>query len=267
MDSGAPAAAADAGRAAPCDLSGGWVAEHVTHNTALGAPQIATNWSFHQIEQHGDELTITESFDCGYVVRGTTDVSLSDATLEATARMASSSAGTRGTFKPTSDGEACELSFDRIYAIRGANRAKFLDAVWTVGDAPKPLDEFDMPSSAAEGMEDWDEDGHEGLTQLTGFGDRYTAQIDWHAYHGRVPQHAHSFGGDGVITVDYDAHEVVSAETPAILQTSSLSMTPGYGFLAHDDSLLVAEGAHRELETCKNAQALAVQEFGDPPAP
>lgn len=253
--------------AAACDLSGSWIAQRNTRNTALGVPQLSTNWSYLQIEQHGTHFTVVAGFDCGYVVRGTTDVSLSDTTLEATAQKASDAAGTKGTFMPTADGKACELGFERIYAIRGANKAKFLDAVWKVGDAPKELPAFPMPTNAVEGMEDWDGDGHEGLTQLTGFGDRYTAQIDWYALHGQVPQHALQFGGDGVLTADYDEHEALSKQTPAILQTSSTPMPPGYGFMLRADAARVTKGAHPELETCKNVQARAIEKFGDPPAP
>lgn len=249
---------------AACDLSGTWLAQHNTRNTALGAPQLAVNWNYHRIEQEGDAFTIVQSFDCGYVVRGTTDVSLSDATLEATARMASAAVGTEGTFAETINGEACDLSFDRIYAIRGANKAMFLDAVWSVGDAPKPLDEFAMPTNAAEGMEDWDQDGHEGLTQLTGIGDRYTAQIDWHAFHGQVPAYRAQFGGMGVITVDYDMREVVSEETPALLRTSSVPDPPGYGFMARIDEAVDEEDP---LAVCRRVQALAVEKFGNPPSP
>jgi hypothetical protein len=271
-DAGAPDAGGDGGSTdarAACDLRGTWIDQHSTHNTALGALQIATNWSYHRIEQDGDRFRIVDSLDCGYVVRGTTDVSLADATLEAMALYSTNAVGTEGTFAPTADGENCELAFDRIYVIRGANKQRFLDAVWQIGDPPKELDAFDLPRNAMEGMEDWDEDGHEALTQLTGLGDRYTAEIDWHAMRGQVPQHSDRFGGEGVISVDYDGRESVSAETPPLLQASSVPMSPGYGYLARVDRELrvVEDGDHPELQTCKNVQALAVEMFGDPPSP
>jgi hypothetical protein len=252
---------------AACDLTGSWVSQHNTRNTALGAPQLATNWNYHRIEQTGDSFTIVASYDCGYVVRGTTDVSLSDATLEAMAQKSTAAVGTHGTFAPTEDGEGCDLRFDRIYNIRGANKARFLDDVWRVGDPPKPLDEFPLPTNEAEGMEDWDEDGHEGLTQLTGLGNRYHAQIDWSAFHGTVPQHASQFGGDGVLTVDYDVREVLSQETPVFLRTSSTPMSPGYGYMARFDDTTVTAGTDDALATCRAVQAAAVAAFGNPPTP
>jgi hypothetical protein len=266
---GAQDAATDGGgnTSSPCDLSGTWISQHITHNSALGAEQIATNWNYLVIEQTGDDFTITANFDCGYVVRGTTDVALSDDTLEAMAVQASHGVGTKGTFAATNDGK-CKLDVDRIYVLRGANKPKFLDAVWKIGDAPKSLDDFTLPANADEGMEDWDHDGHEGLTQLTGLGDRYSAEFDWREFHGTVPQDAAQFGGDGVIRVDYDSRESVSAETPALLQASSSPMSPGYGFMAHvGDDEVAATGDHKELQTCKNVQAKAIEKFGDPPAP
>jgi hypothetical protein len=271
-DAGAHDAGSDSGREdsrAACDLTGTWIDQHITRNSALGAVQSATNWNYHRIERDGDRFRIAQSLDCGYVVRGTTDVALSDATLEAMARYSTNAVGTGVTFAPTADGEECELAFDRIYVIRGANKQQFLDAVWQIGDPPKELDAFDMPTNAMEGMEDWDEDGHEALTQLTGLGDRYSAELDWHAMRGRVPQRSDRFGGEGVISVDYDGRESVSTETPALLRVSSVPMSPGYGSLARvDDALRVVEsGDHPELETCRNVQALAIEIFGDPPPP
>lgn len=257
----------DAQTGPACDLTGSWVTQHHTRNTALGASQLATAWNYHRIEQVDGRFTIVASHDCGYVVRGTTDVALSDATLEAMARMSSTAVGSQGTFAASDEGNTCDLSFDRIYAIRGADKARFLDAVWQVGDAPRPLSDFPLPTNAAEGMEDWDEDGHEGLTQLTGLGNRYHAQVDWHAFHGQVPQHATTFGGEDMITVDYDVHEVVSEETPALLRTSSTPNSPGYGFMTRFDETTVAAGPDQELDRCKKVQAAAVAAFGNPPAP
>lgn len=268
-DSGTQDAASDGSTNAdnPCDLSGTWISQHITRNSALGADQLATNWNYMVIAQSGDSFHITANYDCGYVVRGTTDVSLSDDTLEAMAVQASHGVGTKGTSAPTDDGK-CKVDFDRIYVLRGANKPKFLDAVWKIGDPPKGLDQFMLPANADEGMEDWDHDGHEGLTQLTGLGDRYTAELDWREFHGTVPQGVDQFGGDGVLRVDYDSRESVSVETPALLQTSSEPMSPGYGFMARvADDKVAATGDHKELQTCKNVQALAVMKFGDPPAP
>jgi hypothetical protein len=248
----------------PCDLSGEWILQHVTRNSALGAVQTATNWHYHRIAQQGDRFTITKSVDCGFAVRGTTDASLSDATLEAIAVRSPNATGVAGTSALAADGRGCTLAFDRAYSIRGADRVRFLESVWKVGDPPKDLSEFALPTSAANGMEDWDDDGHEGVTQTTGFGERYGMQLDWNAVHGQAPLHPMEFGGEGTLALDYDARESIAAETPALLQTTGTPMPPGYAFMARVDGELEASAAQGTLQFCKQVQALSVAKFGDP---
>ena len=256
-----------------CDMSGEWVAQHITTNSALDAPQVSTNWSYLRFEQKGTKLRIVDALDCGYVVRGTTDVSLGDATLEAMAIKSTNATGVAGTLETSKDGKGCAFALDRIYSIRGANQAKFLDALWKIGDAPKALSEFTLPTSGEDGMEDWDDDAHDGLTQLTGLGDRYTAQLDWHAFHGTLPLEkgvlgAGVLGGMGVLVADYDAKESVSTQTPALLRTSSVPVPPGYALLMRAGShVRTTTGAHPELDSCKAVQAFAVEHFGDPATP
>jgi hypothetical protein len=253
----------------PCDLSGSWIVQHTTTSVALGAQLLATNWSYHRFERVADgAFEITESLDCGYAVRGATEVSIGDDTLEAMAQQASNAVGTRVRFAQGEDGR-CELETSRIYAIRGADKARFLDAVWSVGDPDVELDAFELPIDEASGMQDWDDDGHEGITQLTSFGDRYTAQLDWHSLQGTADAHAGRFGGEGVLRADFDSRESISSQTPALLRTISTPMPPGYGhFVRVDDTLdtEVAE-ARRELAICKQVQAIAVDTLGDPPRP
>jgi len=248
----------------PCDFSGEWILQHVTHNSALGAVQTATNWHYHRIAQQGDRMTITASVDCGFAVRGTTDASLPDATLEAVAVRSPNATGVTGSSALSADGKSCVFAFDRAYSIRGADRARFLDSLWKVGDPPRDLSEFTLPTSAADGMEDWDADGHEGVTQTTGFGERYGMQIDWNAVHGQAPLDATEFGGEGVLALDYDVRDSVSAETPVLLQTSGIPMSPGYAFMARVDGELEPIDMQGALSFCKQVQSLAVAKFGDP---
>jgi hypothetical protein len=249
-----------------CDLTGRWIQVQVTHSTALGATQKTVNWFWHDIVQTGDTFTITDSLNCSLRVTGTTTVTLSDATIEALAKQTSNSKGRKGTFKPTADGK-CELTLDRTYNLRGANRATFLDDVWKVGDPPKDLSEFPpLPANAAGGMEDWESDGKEGITLKTGLGERYVAQRDWNEAHGVVDQGASKFGGDGVVVVTWDGQEKVSTQTSPLLQTTSTPQNPGYSFFERvgDRLVVVTSGAHPELETCKHAIQIALTDFPNP---
>jgi hypothetical protein len=257
-----------------CDLSGRWIAQHVTRNSALGAVQAATSWHLHLVVQRGERFVVTQSMDCGFAVRGTTDVSLPDATLEAVAVRSLDATGVSGSYAPSADGQSCAFEFDRSYSLRGADRTRFIDPVWKVGDPPKALSEFKLPTNAADGMEDWDQDGHEGITQTTGFGDRYSVQLDWYALHGQTPLRARQFGGEGsvavdYVAVDYDERESISSETSALLQNVGTPMSPGYASLVRVDGELdvVETGEHPRLQTCKNVQALAVAKFGNPASP
>lgn len=252
-----------------CDLRGGWLQQNELLNSALGSTQIATTWSYHRFEQQGTQVRVVQSLDCGLTVRGTTDVSISDATLEAVATRSPNATGVRGSFTRSADGSSCTLAMERTYSIRGADRERFLNAVWKVGDPPRPLSDFPLPMSKAAGMEDWDGDGHEGITVLTGLGDRYFAQVDFYATRGQVPLGSTQFGGKGVLFIDHDQRDVVSAETPLLLQAAGIPMPPGYAFMARVEGefSVPQAGEHALLDACRQVQALSVKKFGDPPRP
>lgn len=252
-----------------CDLRGGWVEQHILRNSTLGAAHLVTCWNYHRIEQEGDRVRIAQSLDCGLAVRGTTDVALADATLEAIATRTTNSVGVQGRFARSADGSSCTLELDRTYSIWGADIARYLTAQWKVGDPPKPLSEFTMPTSARDGMEDWDGDGREGITALTGLGDRYIAELHFFGFKGQVPLGATMFGGQGVISVDHDAREAISSETPALLQAASTMMPPGYAWFARVESgeFELPTAKDQLLAACKKVQALAIAKFGDPPRP
>jgi hypothetical protein len=248
-----------------CDMTGRWIGVQVVYASALGAQQKTVNWFFHEITQTGDSFTIVQSLNCGLRVTGTTTVTISDVTTEALAKKTSFSNGRKGTFKPTADGK-CEFTLDRTYNLRGAALGPFLLDTWMVGDPPLPLTDFmPLPANAAEGMEDWDGDGKEGITLHTGLGDRYVAQRDWSQDHGFVAP-GDRIGGKGLIVVTWDGQEKVSTQTPLILQTGSTPVNPGYAYYERvgDRLEVVTTGAHPELETCKNVQRIALEDFADP---
>ncbi len=250
-----------------CNMNGSWIMASSTINTALGASQIATGWGYLEITHSGDRFAVQRGYECGLVVRGSADVSMGDRTTEELAKR--TRWGREGSFKLDASGNACQFDLDRSYIIRGADADRFLWDLWQPGDAPKPLSEFTLPTNEAEGMEDWDEDGFEGITHLTALGDRYVAQLDWNEVSGSVPPDSDEFGGPDVLVVDYDSLEVLSSQTAIVLQVTSTPMPPGWAHWARvsPELVLVESGEHPELDTCKNAMALAVEKFGDPPRP
>jgi hypothetical protein len=252
-----------------CDLTGTWVVVQISLAEALGAEQTTSTWFYHDIVDDGDGFTIVGGLSCGLRVTGTTTVTLEDDTLEALAlRTSFTNIGRRGIFRPNPQGTACELSLERTYILRGANMAQFLTSTWNVGDPPVELSAFPpLPPDAAAGMEDWDVDGMEGITLVSGFGGRYVAQRDWNEYAGTVPLGATEFGGAGVVDVTWDGQEAVSEETSPILRTTATPINPGgraWFWRVEDELEIVTDGPNPELETCKNVQRLALERFPDP---
>lgn len=245
----------------PCDMTGRWIAEQHTDSTALGANQHTTTWYFYEFAQTGDAFTATRSMNCGFVVDGTTTVTLGNDTLEALARMELAGPGRAGTFSLSNDEQSCEFVIDRMYNLRGANKPMYLTNHWNVGDPDKPLSEFPAMPSAPPGMEDWDGDNMDGITLRTGIGNRYVAQRDWNQHSGRVPTFPSEFGGDGVITVLWDSQEGISTQTAPLLRTTATPAGNGWARYARvDDTLTVIDdGPRPELETCLNVQQLASQ--------
>ena len=244
--------------ATPCDMTGAWIGELHTTSTALGADQRATNWYYFEITQSGERFTIGKALHCGFIVEGTTSVTLADATLASLASTEYAGPGRQGTFKPTADNQSCTFSLDRTYNIRGANKAMYLTAVWNVGDPPKALNTFPQLPKVPPGMEDWEMDVQHGITLVTGLGKRYVAQRDWTEHLGTVPQFATEFGvetGPGKITVTWDSQEAVSDQTSPILRTTATPKGPGWSRFARAEGRLTPGAT--DLQTCKSVQQLA----------
>lgn len=242
----------------PCDMTGRWIAEQHTVSVALGANQNTTNWFYYEITQDGDRFTATKALSCGFVVDGTTTVTLDDATLRSLAEQEMAGPGRGGTFTLSNDGQSCEFVLDRMYNLRGASKAMYLTSAWSVGDPDKPLSEFPALPTAPPGMEDWDTDSMDGITLRSGLGNRYVAQRDYNEHSGRVPTFAAEFGGQGVIAVVWDSQEGISTQTAPLLRTTATPAGNGWARYARADDLTVVEsGPDAALETCKNVQTLA----------
>jgi hypothetical protein len=245
----------------PCDMTGRWIGEQHTVSVALGADQRTTTWYFYEFTQTGDRFTAVRSLNCGFVVDGTTTVTLDDATLAALAEQELAGQGRGGSFKPSMDGQSCEFVLDRMYNLRGADKAQYLTGTWNVGDPDRPLDQFPTLPTAPPGMQDWDGDNMDGITLRTGLGNRYVAQRDYNEHSGRVPTFAAEFGGQGVISVVWDSQEGISTQTSPLLRTTSTPSGNGWARYARADTTLtvVETGPTAVLETCRNVQQLATE--------
>lgn len=236
---------------APCDMTGRWIAEQHTVSVALSTDQRTTNYFLFDITQEGDVFTITRALHCGFVVDGTTTVTLDDATLAALLDQEMAGQGRQGRYVQA--GDTCTFELDRIYNLRGASKATYLDG-WTVGDPDRPLSDFPALPTSEPGMEDWDGDAMHGITLRSGLGNRYVCQRDWNEHAGTTPTFASQFGGEGVIVVQWDSQEGISTQTPPLLRVSATPSGDGWARYARAGGL--ADGA-TDLETCRAVQALA----------
>jgi hypothetical protein len=247
--------AVDAAVDQPCDMSGVWIAEQHTVSLALSAEQFTTIYYYYEIEQTGDRFTIIDAMHCGLVVDGTTTVTIGDETLAALARQEMAGPNRQGTY--TQNGDQCEFTLDRMYNLRGANKAQYLTDHWNVGDPPKELSTFPELPKAPPGMEDWDDDNMDGITLTSGLGPRYVSQRDWNQHAGTTGTFASQFGGEGVIIVEWDNQEGISDQTAPLLRNTASPDGDGWARYARAPELEIIPDD--DLQSCRNVQQLAQQ--------
>ena len=231
----------------PCDMTGVWIVEEHTWFSSLGADQHRTRWYYQRISQVGDRFVVDDYLDCGFLMTGTTTVTLSSQVLARLVTEQVSGLGRQGTSRLL-DGP-CQFALDVAYEILGANRATFLSDVWRVGDPALPLNQFPPLPDGPPGMEDWDLDGNPGVTLESGLGRQYVAQRSWSAYSGIREANSSEFGDGAEVLVRWDQQEVFADETPPILR---LVRTPrGDGWVRYRRATI----ERREpLTTCRDVQ-------------
>jgi hypothetical protein len=164
---------------AECSMAGLWAVRQTNYQYGL-VESVTSGWSYLEIEQDGAQLVVVDSIDCGYAViaAGTTGLTSQAAVDPLTEH--NSQVGRRGTLERS--GEHCNLTLERFWTIRGAQEDTFLPG----GHAdPRELSEVraeaPLPTAdAPTGQEDWDHDGHPGITLFIGNNDaRYSASREW----------------------------------------------------------------------------------------
>jgi len=190
---GSPEGGSEAGVVGPgtpsnpeCDLNGYWVGRQTTISSALSIDQFASNWYLMRMQHDGDDVEIVEHLDCGIYVHSTViEVNLPRDTM-VTLATKNPQTGRKATAKLSSDGDTCEVSFQRFYSVRGASPATYLpmgpldsrDLAPLKADAPLPSQDDET------GAEDWNGAGHAGtgvawVVSGIASGTRWTVQRDW----------------------------------------------------------------------------------------
>lgn len=252
----------DAGSAGACDLTGSWIVKRVlftTPNSALApGAQKVSNWDLYEIEQSGDDFTVTSHLMAGIVTTGDARVSLSDATLGALQEHMDHT-GRRGTFKPTADG--CAFTLERTYAVMGVNPIAFYrggvaDPPGRIAGNPDAATLEPLPSQGGNpGADDWDGDGKPGIQFVItdsplGSGVRHETQRDWQEMSGTVAASSDEFE----VPVTWNFEEtVVEASNPFFGVVASVREgAPHTAFWKRTDASI--RGA-TDVETAKNMQA------------
>jgi hypothetical protein len=165
-----------------CDASGVFAVRMVTYAQFIIESSTST-WFYLEISQDGDQLEVVDSVDCGYGSVGGGMRAYTSTGAEPAFAEHNSQAGRKGVMKKS--GELCDFRLDRFWTVHGVAEATYLpDGPFATYDLEEIKQRAPMPSmSNPEGVEDWDQDGHPGVTCFIGSdAARYAAGRNWSEY-------------------------------------------------------------------------------------
>jgi len=191
-ESDAASAPAEAGipSSPACDLNGRWLVALRVLADALGQTQASHNWFYYELQQNGQDVTVSKGLHCGFEV---VHVSALGADVDSQGAWPAllthdTDTGRKGTMQATANG--CQVDFEKRYTVRGATLPFYADP-----NQPMPTT-AQQASGSTPGWEDWDGDGHPGITLVVSgaaTGDLYCAQRDWNQFSGAIAQNETSF--------------------------------------------------------------------------
>ncbi len=166
-----------------CDLNGRWLVASRVLADALGQKQASHNWFYYELRQDADQLTVTRGLHCGYQVAAVTSLGADvDSQLAWPALLAhQTDTGRKGSMTVTASG--CQIELAKQWNITGATVSAYSDPNVSL---PTPSEQA---SGTTPGWEDWDGDGHPGITLAVSgatSGNLYLAQRDWSLWSGAV---------------------------------------------------------------------------------
>lgn len=185
-------------------MSGRWLVTLHKTTDALGNLQYIHNYLYYEIEQQAENLTVVRSLQCGTDAVGGGAFAVSvDYSAAAAGVMAHVSHDGR-TGRSVGKAGACQVDFDEQYTVAGATVPYYLDPSTTLPTAEQAA------ANGKPGWEDWDEDGHPGITGIctgTVNGKLYTAARDRATLSGTTADVASSFS----LPMDWDQEQNVMA--------------------------------------------------------
>jgi hypothetical protein len=191
-DAAAPILEAGTPTSPSCDMNGRWLVAQRVLADAIGQKQASHNWFYYELYQNADQVTVTRGLHCGYEVVHVTSLGadVNSQTSWPAFLTHDSDTGRKGTMEVAASG--CQLSIEKRYTVRGATVSFY-------GDPSQPMPTVSQEAKgSAPGWEDWDMDGHPGITLTVDeggslLGDLYCAQRDWNQFDGAVAASSTAF--------------------------------------------------------------------------
>jgi hypothetical protein len=195
-DAGSPPVVSD------CDITGKWIATQRTLNEALGGVVLQSGhaWTYWEFEQHDTQAVVKKLLQCGEEIK---DRSTSGLGAQVSSTQALWDGLTRNnkvldekaSYAPVPGSKQCQLHIDKIPVVRGATFPYF--SAFDANGFVHPIeDAVQQAQGSTPGWEDWDNDGHPGVTyHVSGIatGDLYMVQRDLVEYNGTTDKHSDKF--------------------------------------------------------------------------
>jgi len=123
----APAPEAGTPTSANCDMNGRWLVAQRVLADAIGQKQASHNWFYYEINQSGDQVTVTRGLQCGFEVVPITALGANvDSHLAWPGILAHvKDTGRKGTMTVAATG--CQLALEKKYTVRGATVSQYSD--------------------------------------------------------------------------------------------------------------------------------------------
>ena len=248
----APPPEAGTPTSADCDMNGRWLVAQRVLADAIGQKQASHNWFYYEINQSGDQVTVTRGLQCGFEVVPITALGASvDSHLAWPGILAHvNDTGRKGTMTVTASG--CQLAIEKKYTVRGATVSFYSDPNQTMPTAAQKA------AGSTPGWEDWDTDTNPGITLVvseggSNLGTLYCSQRDWNQFTGPVDAQTTTFK----VPVTWGSEQDALGYTGSSLVTQSASpdADPAENF-AWFARLGPTQGTGDDTATCAAVRAL-----------
>ncbi len=212
-----------------CNMNGRWLVAQRVLADAIGQKQASHNWFYYELYQNADQVTVTKGLHCGYEVVHITSLGADVNSQKSWPAFLThdSDTGRKGTMEVAASG--CQLSIEKRYTVRGATVSFYSDPNQAMPTASQDAD------GGAPGWEDWDMDGHPGITLTVDeggslLGDLYCAQRDWNQFTGPVAAGSAAFSVPATWGSEQDALGYTMSQLVTMSATPDVDPTQNFAW-------------------------------------